>query len=65
MYSKNEIRVRIDGLPPKKEIGTLISPTEAYKIYQIKYNSIIFSIDLGYTGYRDSSIITISEASNI
>ena len=68
-YSDEEIRVRIDGLPPKKDIGTLISPTEAYKIYESKgknkYNSIVFSIDLGYTGYRDSSVITISEVNSI
>ena len=67
-YSEDEIRVRIDGLPPKHESGKLISSELAYGAYESvgnldkdKYNKIAFSYDLGYTGYRDSSILIASD----
>jgi len=71
-YTEEEIRVRIDGLPPKKENGMLISQDSVIKAYmnkesvfKRKFNTIIFSYDIGYTGYRDSSVLVISEAISI
>jgi len=69
-YSEEEVRVRVDGLPPKKEIGTLLSSEEAENIYHnkfknINFNTIGFSIDFGFSGYRDSSIITVFEATSV
>jgi hypothetical protein len=66
-YSEEEIRVRIDGLPPKLDTDVLIQNDEVMKCYNnknsaIKYNQIVFSYDLGYTGYRDSSVLVIAEA---
>ena len=76
-YTEDEIRVRIDGLPPKKDTGMLLSPDEIMKMYDIENNiykekvfskpmkQIIFSYDIGYTGYRDSSILVIAEVEKI
>ncbi len=69
-YTEDEIRVRVDGLPPRKEMGMLIANEEIERAYSIKndifnnnelFNQIIFSYDVGYTGYRDASIINIAE----
>lgn len=70
-YTEDEIRVRVKGLPPEHQSGTLISDNQAYSLYEndntifkdsSKFDTLIFSYDLGYTGYRDSSVVSISEA---
>jgi len=69
-YTEDEIRVRIDGLPPKRVSGYLISQEEAELLYlndndifkqKDKFRQIVFSYDLGYTGYRDSSVLSVAE----
>ena len=70
-YSEDEVRVRLDGLPPRKETGKLIDIATAYSMYDNDndifnndeiFNDLVFSFDLGYSGYRDSSVLGIAEA---
>ena len=69
-YSSDEYRVRVKGLPPIHEDGMLISTIQAHGIYEnysfkeIKplLDTLIFSYDLGYSGIRDSSVLTTLEA---
>jgi len=73
-YTEDEIRVRVDGLPPRHQDGTLISDIQAYSIYENNnkvfndetiFKSLVFSYDLAYTGYRDSSIVSVYEVATI
>ncbi len=72
LYTDDEIRVRIDGLPPLLATGMLINPMDierAYQntnsIFQTAFKSIAFSIDIGYMGYRDSSVISAAEMKKV
>jgi len=72
-YTSDEYRVRVKGLPPIHEDGMLISTNQAYSIYENfnfkklepLLNTLIFSYDLGYSGIRDSSVLTTLEATAI
>jgi hypothetical protein len=72
-YTEDEYRVRVKGLPPISEDGMLISTNQAYSIYEntefrkIEHllDTLIFSYDLGYTGIRDSSVLSVFEGCGI
>jgi len=73
-YTEDEVRVRVDGLPPIHQDGTLISDIQAYSIYENNhelfknetiFKSLVFSYDLAYTGYRDSSVLSVFEVATI
>lgn len=65
-YNEDEQRVRLDGLNPIKEKEMLISHediTKAYdgKIKPKKYDQLIISYDVGFSGWRDKSYATFTE----
>ena len=67
-YTDDEIRVRIDGLPPKNENGMLIDIAAVHRayhntnrIFKQQFKSVAFSYDVGYSGLRDAHVIVTAE----
>jgi len=66
-YDENEYNVRVLGQAPIFEDGFLLNGIEASKVYERKsktwidtlnFHTLTLSVDIAYTGLRDSSVVT-------
>ena len=69
-YSEDEIRVKVDGLAPKREQGKIFDVSDTEMIFKNfspifkedkAFRQLVVSYDVGYTGYRDSSVAFFAE----